>query len=232
MKLRIVICDDDPLIHENVKDICDSYVRIEDIAFISCCSVKELLNLKVEYQAVFMDIDMPEIDGIEGIKILQSKGIKKPVILLTSKRERFKDGYIIGAKRFITKPIDKDELFEALDYLFFSMIGSDYITVNYMGKSIKIMQRNIDYIESRGNYRKLYSGEKVYECRYSMKELNNMFDERLFLMVHKGYIVNMSKIKLIGDGWLCMQNDSKLPIARRKSNEVIQALVSFDKRNN
>lgn len=59
-----------------------------------------------------------------------------------------------------------------------------------------------------------------------------MFDERLFLMVHKGYIVNMSKIKLIGDGWLCMQNDSKLPIARRKRNEVIQALVSFDKRNN
>ena len=93
-----------------------------------------LLNETEEIHILLLDIDMPVMDGIEAVAALKKSGRQCNIIMLTSKRERFKDAFKIGATRFVTKPIEKDELFEARTTQWRHSLDMAQSQSNIMGK--------------------------------------------------------------------------------------------------
>lgn len=148
--------------------------------------------------------------------------------MLTNKRERFKEAFKIGATRFVTKPIEIDEIFEALNNAFMSFAGSDMVTVKYKGKDCTLRQRDIYMVEAKGDYVKIHLKDKVCESNLSLKDFTEKLDDRIFLVVHRSYIVNMIYVSEIKNGYLELSGGKKVPIARRKNKDVLQKIIDFD----
>lgn len=148
--------------------------------------------------------------------------------MLTSKRERFKEAFKIGATRFVTKPIDQEELFEALDNAFESCLGFEKITVKYKGNDCVMRQRDIYMIEAQRDYVKIYSKDKIFESSQSLKVFAEQLDKRIFILVHRSYLVNMMHIYDICNDYLELADGKRVPVSRRKSEEVRQKVFDFD----
>lgn len=229
--MKLVLCDDVKDVHEEVKSLINIYQEVKriDIDIVDCLSSKDLLDIDYSYDAILLDIDMPEIDGIEAARILRERNNNTTIVMLTCKRERFKDAFKIGAVRFITKPIDKDEVFEALDYVVLSLAGQEMVDVRVNGIACKIKQRDIWLVEARSDYLKIYAGQKVYDSRKRLNNLECELDERLFIATHKSYIVNMMYVSEITKSGVIMDDGRKIPIARRRYKDVVQKIIEFDR---
>lgn len=191
-------------------------------------SAQELLASREHYNIILLDIDMPEIDGIQAAEKLNQRGMQYNIIMLTSKRERFKEAFKIGATRFVTKPIDQEELFEALDNAFESCLGFEKITVKYKGNDCVMRQRDIYMIEAQRDYVKIYSKDKIFESSQSLKVFAEQLDKRIFILVHRSYLVNMMYIYDICNDYLELVDGKRVPVSRRKSAEVRQKVFDFD----
>lgn len=229
--MKIILCDDERQIHEDIRAYAAQYTRNKsiEIQLEDCYSAKELIELGEYGDAVLLDIDMPGMDGIEVAKILRKENRKLTIAMLTGKRERFKEAFMIGAVRFVTKPVEVDELFEALDYVTLSSAGQEFFRVRYNGSECEIMQRDICVIEAKSDYLAIYTKDRRYESRERLGNILGELDEKLFIEIHKSYIINMQHVKGIAKYRIVMDDDTKLPIARRRYKDVLQKMVDFDR---
>lgn len=228
--IGIAICDDHKSIHDEVENLLSKYQESRKLEcdIYNFFSAKELLASREHYNIILLDIDMPEIDGIQAAEKLNQRGMQYNIIMLTSKRERFKEAFKIGATRFVTKPIDQEELFEALDNAFESCLGFEKITVKYKGNDCVMRQRDIYMIEAQRDYVKIYSKDKIFESSQSLKVFAEQLDKRIFILVHRSYLVNMMHIYDICNDYLELADGKRVPVSRRKSAEVRQKVFDFD----
>lgn len=229
--MKIILCDDERQIHEDIRAYAAQYTQKKSVVIQleDCYSAEELIELGEHGDAVLLDIDMPGMDGIEAARILRKENRKLTIVMLTGKRERFKEAFMIGAVRFVTKPVEADELFEALDYVTLSSAGQEFLKVRYNGLECEIMQRNICVIEAKSDYLEIYSKDRRYESRERLGNILGELDERLFIEIHKSYIINMQHVKGITKYRIVMDDDKALPIARRRYKDVLQKMVDFDR---
>lgn len=232
-RIKIGLCDDEKNVHENIEKIMEKYQRKRecDLEIIHFFSAKELLKNTETLQILLLDIDMPQMDGIEVAFRLREQGKICRIIMLTVMRERFKDAFKIGAYRFVTKPIDVGELEEALDAARNTLLGYKQVEMRFGTISCKVFQYQIDCLQARGDYLKIYVGDKIYESTRSLKSWKEELDSRLFIDCHKSYIVNLRSISKFAKDTLLLANGEKIPIARRRRRDVLQAFIEFDTKN-
>lgn len=236
MRLRmksigILVCDDQETIHSEVNDLLENLAEQVGYTFdiYHCYNAEELINFSHDYDILLLDIDMPGKDGIEAAGQIINDGAQKQIIMLSSKQERFKDAFKIGAKRFVTKPIYKNEFNEALSNSIYSLAGNEFVKVNYKGKKCKITERTIKYIEVKGDFLKIYTENHIFNVNESLKSLFGRLDKRIFLEVHRSYVVNLLWMTDINKKYIKLKGEIEIPISRRKSKEVLQSVINFDK---
>lgn len=91
---------------------------------------------------------MPNMDGILAASKLRKTNKELVIIMLTSKRERFKDAFKVGASRFVTKPIDKEELYEAIENALKDIDSDERLNSKKFVKVHKSYIVNMKYIKS------------------------------------------------------------------------------------
>ena len=114
--IKIGICDDQEIMQKKLKEIlCDCLVelKIEAEIFIYL-SGKDVLSNSMKLDLLFLDIEMPEMDGIETGLALKKQGFVGKIIMASSAVERFKEAFTIQAFRFVTKPFEKSEILKVL----------------------------------------------------------------------------------------------------------------------
>ena len=232
-QIKIGLCDDESHVHETVTKSIEDYqkdrkCRIELVHFYSA---GELLESGENIPILLLDIDMPQTDGIEAAYRLREQGRECRIIMLTSKRERFKDAFKIGAYRFVTKPVDTDELWEALDDARDTLLGYAQAELRFGRTVCMVRQYQIDYLQACGDYVKVYVGEKVCESTKSLKDWKEELDGRLFIDCHKSYIINLRRIRKVGKDMIFLESGEEIPIARRRRHDVTQAFMAFDTGN-
>lgn len=228
--INIALCDDDKHIHETVSEMLQEYAEERQCEWniLHFFSAKELLDSKEEIPILLLDIDMPEMDGIEAATHLMESGRESKIIMLTSKQERFKEAFKIGAYRFVTKPVDRDELQEALNDVIRTFIGYEEVQLKLEHLLCRIRQRNIDYLESNGDYVKIYVAKKICASDRTLKSWKEELDHHLFVECHKSYIVNLERVDCVKKSSLILKDRKEIPIARRRRNDVLQALIEYD----
>ena len=233
--LRVGICDDEPLIIEALRRII---LEIADKngwgISISCFeSGKALLEAVDTLEAVFLDIDMPELDGIETGKRIGERNQECKIIMATSRADKFKDAFRIQAFRFVTKPFDENEIEEALQAIFHTQIGMEMIELYEKRNSYQIPQKDISYITSFDGYSEfVVSGKdanRILRKDSSLSELEKDLSKELFFRVSRQCIVNLGKITEYAKGSILIQG-KKIVISRRKKKEFEQAYLEYDLR--
>ena len=233
--LRVGICDDEPLIIEALRRII---LEIADKngwgISISCFeSGKALLEAVDTLEAVFLDIDMPELDGIETGKRIGERNQECKIIMATSRADKFKDAFRIQAFRFVTKPFDENEIEEALQAIFHTQIGMEMIELYEKRNSYQIPQKDILYITAYDGYSEfVVSGRnesRLLRKECSLSELEQELSKELFFRVSRQYIVNLGKITEYAKGSIHIQG-KKILISRRRKKEFEQAYLEYDLR--
>lgn len=216
--IKIGICDDEPIVCEILKkkvSICLAETKTE--AEIECFySGKELLDNSKKPDILFLDIEMPELDGIETGKKLRENGKDCKIIVATSRVDRFKEVFHINTFRFITKPFEIDEIREVLQDVVISLGGTKKIEVYRNREKYNILCKDIFFIEAVESSIEFILEEGRYRKESSLSELEKELEKATFFRINRQCIVNIDKIEKYEKGNIFIHGYIKRVSQRRK----------------
>lgn len=229
--INCVIIDDEPLAREGLAN----YVR--EVDFLNLGGVGEnpleLLHLidQQKVDLIFLDIQMPKMNGIEFLKIIQ----KPPMVVITTAYPSYAlEGFQLNALDYLLKPITFERFFKAAakarDYHKLlngdhAKQNEDYFFIKCGNKYEKIPFEDILYVEGMQNYVNIYTNQGKFVTMLSLKSLEENLNERSFIRIHKSYIVAVNKINGIEGNEIFIQSN-RIPISRNYRQEVLEKVVS------
>lgn len=193
---------------------------------------------------LFLDIEMPTMDGFQFIQKLKNKDF--PVVITTAYNQYAIKALKNEAIDYLLKPIDTDDLkdtlvkikkYNAKNYTterlenillnFNSNAVHKKIMFNTDGKLVFLESDEILYAESDGNYSTIYlvDGQKIVLTK-KLKEVNEILPDDSFFRIHNSYIINLTKIKefLKTDGYVILKPNHKIPVSRQKKSDFLDML--------
>ncbi len=228
MNLRCVVVDDSSIQRMSIVKLVKEHPALTLIAeYSSAVDTKKGLN-DTEVDLIFLDIEMPIINGFELLDVLKNK---PQIIFVTGKTEYAFKAFDYDATDYLQKPITQERfnlgVEKALEYhrLKFENNTSEeeYIFIKSNLKKRKIFINNILWIEALGDYIKLVTNEESYVILSTMKAFEKEVEEYSFLRIHKSYIVNLKKIKRFNSKFVEI-NTENIPLSRNKKKLLIEAL--------
>ncbi|WP_103071417.1 LytR/AlgR family response regulator transcription factor [Aquimarina sediminis] len=230
-KISCIIVDDEPTARDIIADHLSKIDRIEIKAV--CSSALEAFNCinTHDIDLVFLDINMPDISGISFAKSINTS-IK--IIFTTAYREYAIDGFNLHAVDYLLKPISFERLLNALNNYFkiYHKIEStkttetntnEFIFVRSDRRMKKINFSDIVYIESYGDYIKIYCDSIVITSRETISNIEVKLPQKQFMRTHRSYIISIEKIDSFSNEEIVLINKS-IPISRNYKSEVLGRL--------
>ncbi|MBP1651018.1 MAG: two component transcriptional regulator, LytTR family [Bacteroidetes bacterium] len=232
--INCVIIDDEPLAREGMAD----YVKEIDFLHLidTCENPVALMKLMDQHPVdlIFLDIQMPKMNGIDFLKIIQ----KPPMVIITTAYPSYAlEGFQLNVMDYLLKPITFDRFFKAVskarEYhqlvnrptVQKAEVATDYCFIKCGSKYEKIHFEDILYVEGMQNYITIYTVKGKYVTLLYLKNLEQNLDSNAFIRVHKSYIVAIDKIEAIEGNEIFIQQH-RIPISRNYREQVIEQVVS------
>ncbi|WML33881.1 LytTR family DNA-binding domain-containing protein [Clostridium sp. OS1-26] len=233
--VKIAICDDEKIILEcmynKIKKIAHKlYEDIDIKKFINGNELLVEITNAEHFDILFLDIDMPEINGFEIANLVRKYNKEIIIIFLTSMDELVYESFKYNPFRFLRKQKVDEELVE----VFTSAVNSiekvkekQYVFNTDFGK-VKLYLNDIIYIECIN--RKVYL--KTFNVKYKLlntqfNSLINEFDGKSFILVHRSCMVNLKYVFSINKLDIMLDNKEKLPISRYRVNDIKRAFTLY-----
>ncbi len=235
--VRIGICEDDStqlqcLQHEVLQYYNEkgSPVNIEQFQ-----SAEELLFKYPEalpFHCLLLDIGLKEMDGMELARHIHKHDKSLVIIFITGYKEYVFEGYIAGALRYLLKPYQKHNLWEALssmekEKLDFGNKPEDYIGFYYLGDYIKLKKSDIIYAQVKGHYIYIKTKNQEYSYKGSMKKLKEQWNDSCFCMVNRSVLANIQNIDKITKTECFFSCQTSCPVSRSCYQALNQAFVKY-----
>ena len=201
--VRCLIVDDE----QHAIDILTHYISQTPFLHLAGSNTNPIEALQVvatqPIDLVFLDIQMPELSGIDFVKAIQGK---TKVILTTAYSEFALEGYELDVVDYLLKPIRLPRFLTAVQkavkllneetHSLTDEVADDYLFVKTesKGKLLKINLADIDYIEGMKNYVAIYRGGQKTMVYTNMKDLEARLPAKNFIRVHKSFIIPLQKI--------------------------------------
>ena len=144
-RLVVGLCDDEEYVCDSVYKILKNYGNEHqiEIEFIYYNSAKLLLEKRDMLDVLFLDIEMPKMDGIKAGMKLRDWNIDYKIIMLTVREDRFRDAFKIGAFRFVSKPINEVEFCLAINDVIDAMSINRSVIAYRDNVAFEISQKDI-----------------------------------------------------------------------------------------
>jgi DNA-binding LytR/AlgR family response regulator len=233
MTISCMIIDDEPLARKGLKEyIADVDFLQLDSEFDSAVKAIEKLNSSA-VQLLFLDIEMPRLNGIELLRTLQQPPM---VIVTTAYPEYALEGYELDVLDYLVKPVSFNRFIKAVtkarEYMAARMPGSapaasatgDHFFIKADGKLVKILYTDLLFAEAAQNYVTLYTKDRKYITHLTFKGIEENLPVSLFLKVHKSYLVNLSKIDGVEAAGLTIGSYT-IPISRSNKDEILENIL-------
>ncbi len=243
--IKAVIVDDEPKAIQSLTWELANFSK--EIQVIETFTMPELA---IEYlkkntpDCLFLDINMPTMDGFQFLDCLTH--IDFAIIITTAYNEYALKALKNEAIDYLLKPIDSDDLNETIKKIkkyhssnislakveevllnFNSNLKHNKIILNTDGKLVFLNIDDILFIESDGNYSTLIltNNQKMVVTK-KIKEVNALLPENIFFRIHNSYIINLNKIKefVKNDGYVVMESNDKIPVARQRKTDFLNKL--------
>jgi DNA-binding LytR/AlgR family response regulator len=235
MKTKYLIVDDEPL----ARDLIRAHIeKLENFEIVAECNnaMKALSVLREKHvDLMFMDIQMPQITGIEFLKTLKHP---PKVIITTAYRDYALEGFELDVVDYLIKPITFERFLKSVNKFYQMNLEAiqgnttspaekakdeSFIYVKENKKVIKIYLSEIRYVEGLSEYVQIYTDKRKIITKNSMALMEEKLPTDHFLRIHKSYIVPVNKIEAFTANTIEIQG-KELPIGRNFKNAVLNAL--------
>jgi DNA-binding LytR/AlgR family response regulator len=202
-ELNCLIVEDEPLAAEVISD----YIRqVPGLALKGICgdASAALQVLRADKtDVIFLDINLPRLNGLEFIKTLQGK---YHIILTTAYHEYALDGFNLNAVDYLLKPIEFSRFLQAINKVYallqepqVSLTGSPVHRTHFFflqdKKNVKVFADEIRYIESLKDYIRIHTLHGPVVTKYQIGEMEELLSSGNFCRIHKSFIVNLDFVK-------------------------------------
>lgn len=227
--VRLLICDDE-------KRFCEQYAQMaeeilgSDVSigrFTDPCDFWEELQ-QPGADIVLLDIDMPELDGLELAARMGQLKQKPILIFVTSQDVLVYDTFQYHPFGFIRKSHVERELEPVLcEAVQEWRRRIRHYTFRCGDEQIVLLLDEITYFEAQGNYVELHTATQTYRIRETMANVDRALVDVGFVRIHKGFLVNQKAVHRIRGDEVVLRGDLVLPIGRSKKEETREKLVRY-----
>lgn len=233
--IRIAICDDElNMVMQNeeiVKNTLQACGVGYDIVTYTRSSnlLSDITEDKFFYDLILLDIEMPEISGMELAGKIKASLPNVKIIFITSHVEYAIDAYELSVFRYVPKSNAKERLEAAVadaSKLLELEAGQEY-TIQTNNRLERIQYKDILYIVRDGKNAEIVSNTSTSKVRKSLQQVYEELDAPEFIFIERGCIVNIIHIMKIQEGMVYLKNKEMLPISRSHLQDVKQQIAQF-----
>ncbi len=248
MKLKALIVDDEYPARKELRFLLDQFENVEVIG--EATNAREALKLisALDYSVLFLDVEMPGMNGLELSSIIQDLPKRPYIIFVTAYEEYAVKAFEVNAVDYLLKPFDEKRLHQAMQKLFKLVeknkekqqpagskqdkgVKLDRLPVEKDGKTLLIPETEIIYAYTQDDSVFLKTTKDLYVSKYTLKELESRLNSSVFFRTHRCYIVNLSKVQEIipffnGTYNLIVNDDkrSEVPVSRNQAKSLKKIL--------
>jgi DNA-binding LytR/AlgR family response regulator len=222
MTIRCLAIDDEPLALKQIGSYITKTPFLELVAL--CNSALNALEVIATSQIdlLFVDINMPDLSGMDFVKSLKEKPF---IVFTTAYSEYAVEGYKVDATDYLLKPIGYTDFLKAVNKVKSQFdlkivqtvqaeTDSDHLFVKSEYRLLRVDLSNIIYIESMHEYVRIHLGSgKPVMTLISLKALEEQLPGKRFIRVHRSFIVNKEKIKVIERNRIVFDNNVYIPVS-------------------
>lgn len=227
--LSIAVCEDE------VIECCNMAKRINEIMEemkIPCIvrqfrSGRELLQALESFDIVFLDIMMPDLDGMKTAQLFRRKEFDRILIFVSSSREYVFEAYDVEAFQYLLKPVEDRKLKSVLQkaVLKTEKRSREFIIVSRERQKKKLFLDDIYYFEIKGRVVEVHGPEGIFTCYGQIGELENTLRDKGFFRCHKSYLINLRYVDGYNRQEAILENGENIVIAKRRYDEFVQEVL-------
>lgn len=233
--LKCIIVDDEPLAREVVEQHLNRLENIQSIIHFGNAKDAQFFLSANDIDVIFLDIEMPEMTGIEFLKSLSNPPL---TVFTTAYRNYAFEGFELGVIDFLLKPISFERLSQAMtkinDFLALKEQNANIdpnpvenapgsIFVKSGVNRIRLNFEEVSYIQGLKDYAIIFTQTGKIVIKGSIKAMQSIFPSHHFIRVHKSFIVSLSKINRLERNNIIL-GSNQIPIGRNYKEELDRVL--------
>jgi two-component system LytT family response regulator len=253
MRIRTLIVDDESIARDRLRRFLGSEPDIDIIG--ECGNGSEAASAinKLTPDLVFLDIQMPEMNGFEVLKAVESERI--PAVVFVTAYDHFAiKAFEVHALDYLLKPFNRERFRRAVRYAreqirqsrpghmddrLLALLRSIQIEPRYLdrlvikssGRVYFLKTDEVDWIEASGNYVTLHAGRESHLLRETMNHVEDRLDPSRFLRIHRSRLVNIDRIKELqplfgGDYTVVLKDGTELTLSRTYRERLLKLFAN------
>lgn len=224
---RIAVCDDETAAAEQTAEMIRKWNRQIDV---SCFrSGEELLQSYSYYHAIFLDIDMGGMDGIETGKQIRKLDKDVKIIYVTSYRDYVSGAFGVHAFQYLLKPLKEAAVCQVMEDLFLYLEKPKAEVLDFQTSEgiVCLPTDEIFYFEYANRKIRFVAGQREYRMSGKIGSVIEWLEPYGFSMPHQSFVVNLYHVKNVSGGIIFLDNGAEIPIAQKKQKIWKQELLSY-----
>ncbi|MEJ4089030.1 LytTR family DNA-binding domain-containing protein [Galbibacter orientalis] len=220
--MNCIVIDDEPLAREAIQDLIEGQKNLTFIGSFNNAIKAEKFMTENEVDLIFLDIEMPRINGLEFAKKISKNTM---VIFTTAHKEYALESYNLDAIDYLLKPVLPARFEKAIEkaFAFYKLLKSEngivekltqnFIFIKAERKYYKILFEKILYIEALKDYVIIHTFRDKVITAMNLKTIHSKLPKDIFIRVSKSYIVNESAIECFDNNTIYI-NENEIPIGK------------------
>jgi DNA-binding LytR/AlgR family response regulator len=238
MSLVVLAVDDEPPALDELAYLLGADGRVAHVHRAGDATEALRVLRDTEVDAVFLDIRMPGLDGMELARILRRFARPPAIVFVTAYDDGAVDAFDLGVTDYVRKPVRAERLGESLRRVAglrtapppAPLPASDEpaIPVELAGTTRMLPRSSVRWVEAQGDYARLHTAEASHLVRVSLATLAERWADAGFVRIHRSYLVQLrliAELRLTGSGYVVAVDGVELPVSRRHTRELKDRLI-------
>ena len=230
--MRILILDDEQKFVDDLQFHIQRYMETHLIKadITSTVFAKDILESDAAFDLAFLDIQMPDADGITVAKELQKRNSRIILFFVTAFDEYQDKAMDLHIFRYFEKPFDKNRLYASLDKAM-EFLDETYVDIylNKDNESIKVLVDNIIYVKRENRRITVVTTDGEYSSKNTFDNLVSQLPNSFFYLVHKSFLINIHYITRYSYKEVYL-GDTRISVATRKQVDFHKFWFDYIKR--
>lgn len=225
------ICDDEKQFRSALRSVLTAYAVQHRMSLDICefDSAQALLSADKRFDMVFLDYQMPGMNGMDAARVLRERNLMCSIVFVTSYPQFVLESFEVQPYRFLLKPVQAEQITELMNAFLARQKQLTPLVVIRDGVQRVIDARDILYLEGSGKYCIIRTADNTYTSSKTLSQVQSLLPQHCFFRTHKSFVVNLYCIRSFEKEKVTLINEEVAKIGRSKLPEFRRVYAQFVK---